>query len=490
MSSISSVRIPGLATGMDTDQVIKDMLVNDQSKIDRVSQNQQISKWQQETYREIIGEVKGFYDKYFSATSPDYILGNKSFNTININSSNSSVITATGTGGASGVNYSFEVKQLAESAKKTSTVDMNKSTKLSELGVSGEINFKIGLSGDKETELITIDEDDTVESLIKKINDSSAGEVKASFSDMTGKLTIESKTSGENSTLKIIDESGNVSDALSFLGINGDEAQGKDSIVTVKDSAGNIVRDEMKNSKNSFTIDGITYSVNGIGEAKLTSTQDVSGVVNKMQNFINDYNKIMDNIYDLVTEKKNRDYPPLTDAQREEMSEEEIKQWEAKSKSGILRNDSELRKFMDDMKNAMFGPLEDLGYNLADIGITSAKDYNKQGQIQLDVEKFTKVLEENSELTYQITTGVFENVKKVMYDYAGSSTSVFVKKAGIEKSSTELNNLFSNQIRKQEDQIKNLFNKMKKKEEQLYAKFARLESQMNKLNAQMSYLSQ
>ena len=96
MSSINSVRIPGLATGMDTDQMIKDMLTGEQNKIDKVMQNQQMVKWRQETYRGITKSVKSFYDKYFSITSKDYILGNKSFNTLNIVSSNTSVVTASG----------------------------------------------------------------------------------------------------------------------------------------------------------------------------------------------------------------------------------------------------------------------------------------------------------------------------------------------------------------------------------------------------------
>ena len=60
MSSINSVRIPGLATGMDTDQMIKDMLTGEQSKIDKVFQQQQMVKWQQETYRDITKSVKSF----------------------------------------------------------------------------------------------------------------------------------------------------------------------------------------------------------------------------------------------------------------------------------------------------------------------------------------------------------------------------------------------------------------------------------------------
>ena len=499
MSSVNSVRIPGLATGMDTDQMIKDMLTGEQSKIDKVFQNQQMVKWQQETYRDITKNVKGFYDKYFSVTSKDYILGSKSFNTITVNSSNNSVITATGSSSASNINYKFDVKQLATSKTMSASsasngVTIKKDSTLEELGLLVDgATFKISTGEGKESKVITINKDDKVSDLINKINESFPGEVKASFSDMTGNLTISSNTTGDNSTLKIVDVAkdadGNYVDkgtesSLSFL--NMTTTKGENSQITVMDSNGNPIK-ELNESKNTFNIDGITYNLNGVGQASLTSTQDVTPVVEKLESFINDYNKIMDNIYDLVTQKKSNGYPPLTEAQKKEMTEEEIKNWDKKSKEGMLRNDSELRAFMDDMKSAMLGPFESLGKSLSDIGITSVDNYNKQGQIKLDVDKFTKVLQENGDLAEKITTGVFDKVKTNMYKYVGSSTSIFAKKAGIEKTSTDLNNLYSEQIRKQEEQIKKLTSKMKTKEQQLYSKFARLEATMSKLNSQMNY---
>lgn len=499
MSSVNSVRIPGLATGMDTDQMIKDMLTGEQSKIDKVFQNQQMVKWQQETYRDITKNVKGFYDKYFSVTSKDYILGSKSFNTITVNSSNNSVITATGSSSASNINYKFDVKQLATSKTMSASsasngVTIKKDSTLEELGLLVDgATFKISTGEGKESKVITINKDDKVSDLINKINESFPGEVKASFSDMTGKLTISSNTTGDSSTLKIIDvekdADGNyvnkdTSDSLSFLKMS--ETEGKNAEVIVMDSAGKVIK-ELNESKNTFNIDGITYNLNGVGQASLTSTQDVTPVVEKLESFINDYNKIMDDIYDLVTQKKSNGYPPLTEAQKKEMTEEEIKNWDKKSKEGMLRNDSDLRAFMDDMKSAMLGPFESLGKSLSDIGITSVDNYNKPGQIKLDVDKFTKVLQENGDLAEKITTGVFDKVKTNMYKYVGSSTSIFAKKAGIEKTSTDLNNLYSEQIRKQEEQIKKLTSKMKTKEQQLYSKFARLEATMSKLNSQMNY---
>lgn len=496
MTTINSNRITGLATGMDIDEMITNMLTGEQNKIDKAEQKKTTQTWQQEIYRDVISDVKGLYDKYFSVSSADCILSSKAFNTLTINSSNSNVITATGGAGASTVNYQFEVSQLAEAPKMSSSVNAKDST-LESLGLKGEVTFKLNYGEDKNSKSITIEPTDTVDSLMKKINESTDGEIKASFSEMTGTFSIETKATGKNSTLSVVDGDGKASDALGFLGLkdlDGNEVidgatSGKNNEVNVFDSKGNLIKSITEES-NSFTIDGITYKVNGVSSEKvsITSTTDTKSTVEGVKAFLDDYNSMMDSIYDLVTQKKNNDYPPLTEAQKEEMTEKEIENWESKAKAGILRNDSEMRSFMDSIKSALMGEIGGLGISLSDIGIESHTDYNKPGQLVLNEEKFTKALEENGEQVYEVFTTAFENVKKVTYDYAGSSSSIFAKKAGIEKTASVVNNLFSEQIKQQETYIKKLVNKMQEKQEKLYLKFANLESSMNKLNSQMNYL--
>ena len=93
------------------------MLTGQQNKIDKAKQKEQTIKWQQETYRDIIKDVKGLSDKYFTATSKDYILGSKNFSTLKVNSSNSSVVSATAGAGASNIDYKFDVINLAQPPK-------------------------------------------------------------------------------------------------------------------------------------------------------------------------------------------------------------------------------------------------------------------------------------------------------------------------------------------------------------------------------------
>lgn len=513
MSSISSVRLSGLATGMDTDAMVKSMLTADQEKIDKAQQKEQTVKWQQEIYREVMSDVIDFNEKYFSLTSKDSILSSSAWNTLSITSSNNNVITATGTAGANNIDYKFDVKKLAEPAKATSSVSLNKDSKLvDDLKATKDAKFKIAIGTNEKGEAIyskdiTIEDNDTIETLISKINNSNDGVIKASYSEMTGKFTIESTKTGDSSGFAIVDETGkNISNSLDFLGLqtnsyaidsNGTTqsnftgvAVGSNSIIEVSSKDGTFTK-TLNEESNTFTIDGIRYNVNTTGSAEITSTQDTAPVVEKMKAFVDDYNKIMDKVYDLVTEKTNKDYKPLTEAQKEEMSEEEIEKWEKKAKEGILRNDSEMRKFMNDMENAIFG---DKMQVLREMGISTHEDYNKKGQISLDENNFIAALQNNSEKVYEVfakgSDSMMERMKSTIKNYVGSSSSIFAKKAGLEKIASAANNFYSEQLKKQAALIKTLQNKMSDKEEKLYLKFGNLESQMNKLNSQMNYFMQ
>ncbi|MCH1967125.1 flagellar filament capping protein FliD [Paraclostridium sordellii] len=493
MTRINTVRIPGLATGMDTDSMVKQMLSGEQNKVDKAKQKQQSVKWQQEIYRAVIKDVKDLQDKYFSVTSKDSIITSKAWNSTKVSSSNDRVMTATGSAGANDVDYNFEVNHLAKPASISSTKSgVTKNSTLSTLGLVGDGKFSIKY-GDEDKEIskeITIKPDDTVDSLIAKINESTDGKVKASFSDMTGKFSIETNKTGKNAKLNIVDSSGNPSNALDFL-LPKNSEQGENAEIIVKSSKDKTFSKTLNEESNSFTIDGINYSVHAEGSADISSSQDVEPVVENMKKFAEDYNKIMDKVYGLVTEKKNKDFPPLTDAQKEDMKEEEIEKWEKKAKVGLLRNDSEMRTFMDHMQNAIFG--ENTKF-LNECGLTSSEDYNKRGQISINEDKFRKALQNEGDRVYKAFAGnnnsVLEKMRKTMNNYVGGSSSIFARKAGLEKTSSAVKNYYSEQLKRQEDMIKNLQRKMDRREDQLYKQFGQLEASMNKLNSQMNYFAQ
>ena len=534
MTRVNSVRLPGLATGMETDSVVKQMLSGEQNKVDRAKQKEQTIKWQQEIYRDVMKDVKSFQDKYFSVTSKDSITSSKAWNSVKISSSDEKVMTATGSAGANDIDYKFEVKSLAKpyeivlnKSKNGKSIERNSSLK--DLGLEGKKEFAIQYWKDKEnyksksTKNITIiaepvyetdasgnlkldkngekiikEPADTISTLIEKINSISDGKVYASYSDMTGKFTIKSTETGSESNLSIIEKAEKKpsdekpSDALDFLlSAPADISKGSDSEVVVTSNSDSKLNKTIVKKTNSFTVDGINYNINGIGSSSMKSSHDVEPVVENMKKFVEDYNKIMDKVYRLVTEKKNKDYSPLTDAQKEDMSEKEIEKWEKKAKIGLLRNDSEMRSFMDSMQNAIFGKNAQF---LNKCGLTSSEDYNKRGQLSINEDKFRKSLQNEGDRVFKAFAGektsMLEKMKDTMHKYIGSSSSVFARKAGLEKTSSVVKNYFSEQIRRQEDMIKRLQKKMDDREEKLYKQFGQLEASMNKLNSQMNYFAQ
>lgn len=488
--SVSGIRLPGLSTGMDTEQMVKSMLTAEQNKIDKAKQEKEKLGWQQEVYRDVIDEVKALNDKYFDVLSPDYVGSTKSYNTTTISSSNSNVVSAIAGATNTEIDYTFDVKGVATSPMMSTKEALNGKKialdmTLEELGLKGESSFKIKIEKNgkiEDSKEIKVDEKTTVKELMKKIEEATDGKVQMTFAEMDGSLRIKASETGADSKFSIENSDGSGTDALGFLGLNGKQVSGTNTKVEIRDSQGTLLRTE-ESSKNSFTIDNVTYSINGVGSASLKGSVDTTSVVDRMKDYVKEYNAIIDKVYNIVTEKVNKDYSPLTEAQKEEMTEKQIEAWEKKAKEGILRNDNELRRFLNDLESAM-------GNSLSKYGITSSTDYTKRGQIALDEKKFVDALRNDSASLTEAMTATMDKTKKVLDNYVGSSSSVFIQKAGREKTSTVVNNLFSEQIRLQEEKISKLLQKFTDKETQLYSKFALLESNMSKLNTQMTYLMQ
>ncbi|MCC0647992.1 flagellar filament capping protein FliD [Clostridioides sp. ZZV15-6598] len=503
MSNISPIRVTGLSGSFDMEGVIEASMIKDKEAVDKAKQAQQIVKWKQEIYRDVIQDSKNLYDKYLSVTSENSILNNKAYSSLSIKSSDESIISASGSAGADKINYQFAVSQMAEPAKVT--IKLNTTSPIVTQfppNASGASSLTIGDVN------IPITEQDTTSTIVSKINSlCSDTDIKASYSEMTGELIISRKQTGLDSKIDL-KVTGNDALANQISIENGvastDDGSGSKEFVLVGKNLEAKVTDSkgrdtyISKSENVFTIDNVDYTVNGKGNAKLTSVTDTEKAVKNMKDFVEDYNKLMDKVYSLVTTKKSPDYPPLTEKQKEDMTTEEIEKWEKKAKEGILRNDSELRSFVEDIQKSFFGSSSNINL-LKSMGISEHADYNKKGQISFNEEKFSKALVENSDKVYKDLAGfssnfedkgMFEKLKSIVYEYAGSSGSKLAEKSGIAKTASASENIYSKDIADKEKNINRLVEKMNAKEAKLYSKYSALESLLNKYNSQMNYFSQ
>ncbi|HEY8889408.1 MAG TPA: flagellar filament capping protein FliD [Clostridium sp.] len=115
-SSASLLRIPGMASGIDTDAVVKSMVSNYQLKIDKANQDKQTLEWKQEGYRDIIKGIKGLQE-YYDPLSSKYMLSGNSLNTNTVTNADSTIVSGIASSSAKAGVYKVEVQQLAEQAK-------------------------------------------------------------------------------------------------------------------------------------------------------------------------------------------------------------------------------------------------------------------------------------------------------------------------------------------------------------------------------------
>lgn len=79
ISRINSMRVTGLASGMDIDDMVKKMLIAQQTKLDKAKQRRETLNWQKDAYRSAITKMNEFKKKFLDALSPSNVLLNSSF---------------------------------------------------------------------------------------------------------------------------------------------------------------------------------------------------------------------------------------------------------------------------------------------------------------------------------------------------------------------------------------------------------------------------
>jgi len=643
-SSANLMRISGMASGIDTDALVKSMVSNYQSKIDKANQAKQTLAWQQEGYREIIKGIKGLQD-YFDPLSSKYMMSGKSFNTNSVTNTDGAVVSASVSSSAKTGTYKVGVQQLAEQAKisgstlnsmikvtdesnwdkailtlgttpitldsmtdnngNVTTLDevvANINSKISEnLTLKGTVsasyvnnptgsyikftstssmsvtaktsggvdlgpipNANNGISSNSllTSSLFTKDEvidftinngttdynvslmvgdSTTIQDLMDKVNSETSGAVTMSVDDTTGKITFQSKNYGSTSNLTITDVGLN----LSKLGIADGSASGKDAIVAIT-APGQTAPTTTTQSSNQFTVNGVSYNLSGVNATGETSNVNVTSnsdtVVTNVKKFIEDYNTIVSTINTKLTEKKDRNYVPLTDDQRTSMSEDQIKTWETKAKIGILSKDDYLSSMLTQLRGALYSPVYS-SYDSADpssgkvslsfgnygtgaVGIDTSKDVLDGGKLVIkDETKLKNAIENNmddfkklfigssssaiaSNTDYVGSTkynedGLFKRMDSIIREYVASPgmgedgtyttagyMNIFVNKQ-YDYSSTGSSgeNTLPDQMYNKVLSVSKFQRQLEAAQTRYYAKFTALETAMNALNTQQSSLA-
>ena len=433
-----------------------------------------VEQYKQEQYREVITKSKKFYNKYCDILSGGNLLSSSTYNAMKATSSDSSSVTATASTTAKAGNYKVNITQVATSAK----------VELSDLTVGTiKINDKdITISGTNREELIASLNQGLAENGIKAT---------AKYSDFanngSGGIIIQTEAKGSSAMLK-------VNDGVEVFGTN---IQG-----TITDMSTNteykLEEHKDKIDGNSIKLDGVTFNFTDKtnGDVTIGVKADGTELKDKIVEFINDYNELLGHINGKLYEEYDRSYLPLTDEDKEGLSDSEIEKLEKKAQTGLLKNDSYLRNFADDMKMTMSTVLtsgQNKGLSLEKIGIKPVEDYSTQnGLFTIDEDKLLSAIEENPDGIKELFSGKDGIVTKLsdnLKDHATGTFSRLAKKAGVADGVTANTNEMTKDIEQRKKLITQMQTALQEKEDALYTKYSTLESNLASLQSQQSSLS-
>lgn len=431
---------------------------------------------------------------------------------------------------------------------------LTSTTKLSALGYTDGKDTTLDIhttneKGEAVTQKITLGKDSTIQDVVSALRENG---LNASFDENNGRLFVSSKDTGKAadftisaSTTKKIpktdddgnlvkDKDGNV--VMEEIKMSDDESASSKKLLgllgldTVNNTYDNQAvkidgRDAVislngvkyTNTTNDFAINGLNVSVTGVTDdvtdpenvdlstlddrtaITITTTTDSQGIYDKVKDFLTEYNNIINEITKLYNADSAGSYEPLTDDEKDKMSDTEIEKWETKIKDSLLRRDNSLSSIMSSMMTAMSSSIEINGksYALSSFGIQTLgylnAAENEQNAYHIDgdeddentsgnKDKLMAAITSDPDSVVEFMKQLSSKLYKAMDDQMQSSSLRSRYKIYNDK---ELDKEYSNLTKT----IKQWESKVSDKEDYYYKKFSNMETALSKLQSQTSSLS-
>ncbi|WP_042142660.1 flagellar hook-associated protein 2 [Paucisalibacillus sp. EB02] len=488
------MRIGGLASGINTDEIIQKLMTAERMPLDRMEQNRTLLEWQRDGYREI-------YQKLYEMDTKLILDMKKSstYNSKSVSSSNESAVTATASSSAQNGSYNIEVTNLASSAIKVGgEISFNPNTPLNELDVPvepGIVTFQTYdvEKGEMVKHEVSIDAGDSLNDILKEINNDKSNNVRAFYDEQSKKVIFETTRTGNYNGQgdEIIFDSDFFNTTLNFNGVT--ETGGTDAAFKYNGV-------DFTSKSNTYSLGGVTFEFKNVTETgkkvSLTVDNNVDAAFDSIMKFVDKYNEIVDLVNKSQTEERYRDYKPLTEKQKEEMEDKQVELWEAKAKSGILRGDSILTSGLFDLRQTWYSSVDTGGEvtTLTQIGISTTADYMNGGKLKIDEGKLKEALRENPDEVYKLFSNNTEDKSdpsrgliNKLEDSVESMMKRIEERAGKTTSSLD-NYTLGKRIKDLDTRMSDFEDRLLRVESRYWNQFNAMEQAISRLNAQSAQL--
>ncbi|MET3697635.1 flagellar hook-associated protein 2 [Bacillus oleivorans] len=508
-----NMRIGGLASGMDIDKLVSDLMRAERMPLDKLNQRRTFLEWQRDDYREMNKLMFDFDQLIFNGVGRQSTFIQKQ-----VTSSNPSAVSVKNISSVNDFSGFLSVEKLAQSATMYSsasvTDDASKTISQIDPTFTSSQVIKIQAIGEDgklgDEVQITVNPTDTLNSVIQKINDQT--DVNAFYDQGTGRVSFTAKHTG-NALNADGTEAPEIILTGSFLTSTLKLSSDSDAAATDSDGDGIVYGSKGVNAE--FTYNGLattrssnTFQINGFevtlkqetngSVVNFSSQPDVDKILDKIVEFVDQYNKMIEKINGEVSERRYRDYQPLTNEQKEAMSENEIKLWEEKAKSGTLYRDSVLSGGLTQMRYDFSNEVTGIsGYvQLSEIGITTSSNYLDNGKLIIDEDKLREAIANDPNGVYQLfnangdgetqsTMGIADRLRNTLK----STMDSIEKKAG-NTYSTNATFSIGKTLEDLDDRISDFERRLINIENRYWSQFSAMETAIQRSNSQAMYLMQ
>ena len=252
----------------------------------------------------------------------------------------------------------------------------------------------------------------------------------------------------------------------------------------------------IESSSNSISVNGLNLELVSAKPGETISigvTQDTDSVYNMVKDFVKQYNEVLEELNNAYYAESARGYEPLTDEQKDAMSDTEVEKWEKKIKDSLLRRDNTIGSLLNAMRTALDGCVNVDGedYALSSFGICTTK-YTEKGKLHIYgdqddpdgmmyEDKLRKAIEEDPDKVMEVLQTLSKNLYDTMADKMKASELSSALTFYNDKQLTKELTGYKDQLKKEEDRLTEI-------EDRYYKQFASMETALSKLSSQSSSL--